>query len=349
MPMVADREHLYGRDVIPLAFLAQVVGDRAAARCEVALAERLGGVPGVPAGRPPREVLGRVQVRAGSPRRTGHQLPAARVAGPVRGKRPCVRCRSASSSSRPVASPTTGRGPGLVSHQSPGAWSGAVGKSGFVKFAWQPAHDDWLFALSGATPMFLPQHRRLKVTGRSVVTYSRTRDGFDGSASLLTLDRGYAGFTTTLPSGADRVRDLRTGVRRGPLGGAQPEHARDARAGRQAHLSGGRGKHDGRGRDAGRRGITPPPTRRRTHLSACPVPSSAHAPKVGAPHPSYGYSLYALEIRDGASGPDLAREAGRQPPPPPSTRAREPRLAVDGTHTSRWAVSARTVHGRTAG
>lgn len=41
MPMVNDREHLYGRDVIPLAFLAQVVGDRAAARAEVALAERL--------------------------------------------------------------------------------------------------------------------------------------------------------------------------------------------------------------------------------------------------------------------------------------------------------------------
>ena len=31
MPMVDDREHLYGRDVIPLAFLAQVGGDRAAA------------------------------------------------------------------------------------------------------------------------------------------------------------------------------------------------------------------------------------------------------------------------------------------------------------------------------
>ncbi|MEW2042459.1 hypothetical protein AB0885_36490, partial [Streptomyces sp. NPDC005534] len=41
MPMVNDREHLYGRDVIPLAFLAQVGGDRAAARAEVALAERL--------------------------------------------------------------------------------------------------------------------------------------------------------------------------------------------------------------------------------------------------------------------------------------------------------------------
>ncbi len=41
MPMVNDREHLYGRDVIPLAFLAQVLGDRAAARAEAALAERL--------------------------------------------------------------------------------------------------------------------------------------------------------------------------------------------------------------------------------------------------------------------------------------------------------------------
>lgn len=41
MPMVADREHLYGRDVIPLAFLAQVTGDRAAAWAEAAMAERL--------------------------------------------------------------------------------------------------------------------------------------------------------------------------------------------------------------------------------------------------------------------------------------------------------------------
>ncbi len=31
MPMVADREHLYGRDVIPLAFRSQVLGDRLAA------------------------------------------------------------------------------------------------------------------------------------------------------------------------------------------------------------------------------------------------------------------------------------------------------------------------------
>lgn len=39
--MVADREHLYGRDVIPLAFLAQVTGDRGAAWAEAAMAKRL--------------------------------------------------------------------------------------------------------------------------------------------------------------------------------------------------------------------------------------------------------------------------------------------------------------------
>ncbi|BDZ52084.1 hypothetical protein GCM10025867_43250 [Frondihabitans sucicola] len=41
MPMVEDREHLYGRDVIPLAFLSQVQGDRYAATAENALAKRL--------------------------------------------------------------------------------------------------------------------------------------------------------------------------------------------------------------------------------------------------------------------------------------------------------------------
>ena len=41
MPMVADRYHLYGRDILPLAFLAQVQGDRDAARAEADLAERL--------------------------------------------------------------------------------------------------------------------------------------------------------------------------------------------------------------------------------------------------------------------------------------------------------------------
>ena len=164
MPMVADREHLYGRDVIPLAFLAQVLGDRAAARAEAGLAERL--VPTcVPAAVPAGEVLRRGQVRAGGPRRAGHQLPVARVAGPSASRPEPLSPRELFElASRRHA--TTAPAPGLSSHQSPGAWSGAVSKSGFVKFAWQPAHDDWLFDLSGATPMFLPS-TGAKVTGRS--------------------------------------------------------------------------------------------------------------------------------------------------------------------------------------
>lgn len=90
--------------------------------------------------------------------------------------------------------------PGLVSHQSTGAWAGVVTKPGFVKFAWQPAHDDWLFKLSGANPMFLPS-TAAPVTGRQVRTYSKLRDGFDGSATVVRLNTGRAGLTT-LPSGA---------------------------------------------------------------------------------------------------------------------------------------------------
>ncbi len=93
-----------------------------------------------------------------------------------------------------------GTGPGLVSHQTPAAWAGAVTKPGFVKFAWQPGHDDWLFKLSGSTPMFLPT-TSLKATRRQVRTYRRSRDGFDGSATMLQVGSGYAAFTT-LPTGA---------------------------------------------------------------------------------------------------------------------------------------------------
>ncbi|NED80753.1 hypothetical protein G3I76_11740, partial [Streptomyces sp. SID11233] len=63
-----------------------------------------------------------------------------------------------------------------------------------------PRHDDWLFKLSGGTPMFLPSTAGT-VAGRAVETWTKVRDGFDGSATLLRLDTGWAGFTT-LGSGA---------------------------------------------------------------------------------------------------------------------------------------------------
>ncbi|MGW3853163.1 discoidin domain-containing protein, partial [Streptomyces fagopyri] len=55
------------------------------------------------------------------------------------------------------------------------------------------------------------------------------------------------------------------------------------------------------------------------------------------PDPTYGYSLYAFEARDGSGGADLARSgtatASSYDP------GKEPALAVDGNATSRWAVS----------
>jgi len=329
--MVADREHLYGRDVIPLAFLAQVVGDRAAARCEVALAERLEAYQEYPP-----------QYRLAKFSGESKYEPEARAELAMSYLLHEWRARSGQAPVRPLsqrelfewASGVTdyGPGPGLVSHQSPGAWSGAVSKSGFVKFAWQPAHDDWLFALSGTTPMFLPS-TGAKVTGRSVVTYSRTRDGFDGSASLLTLDHGYAGFTT-LPSGAVVYATSGTAYGEGHL------EMRNLSMPGMPGLDGKRTYRAAEGSAtvvAGSGGTSAGP---RVDELTFPRGQFRHLRMLGVrPDPSYGYSLYAFEIRDGVSGPDLAREAGSTASASSFDPGKAPGLAVDGDATSRWAVS----------
>ncbi|MEV6174132.1 discoidin domain-containing protein [Streptomyces sp. NPDC051954] len=332
MPMVADREHLYGRDVIPLAFLAQVVGDRAASRCELALAERLEAYQAYP----PQYRLAKF---SGEPK----YEPEARAELAISYLLHEWRARSGQAPVRPLsqrelfeqASGATdyGPGPGLVSHQSPGGWSGAVSKSGFVKFAWQPAHDDWLFALSGSTPMFLPS-TGAKVTGRSVVTYSRLRDGFDGSASLLTLDGGYAGFTT-LPSGAVVYATSGTAYGEGHL---------EVRNLAMPGMPGLDGKRTYRVAEGSRTvaagsGAAPSAGPRVDELTF-PRGRFRHLRMLGVrPDPSYGYSLYAFEIRDGASGADLAREAGATASASSFDPGKDPALAVDGDATSRWAVS----------
>lgn len=332
MPMVDDREHLYGRDVIPLAFLSQVIGDRAAARCEVALAERLAAY---------QEYAPRYRIAkfSGEPK----YEPEARAELAISYLLHEWRAASGGPAVKPFsereffayASGVTdhGAGPGLVAHQSADAWAGTVSKAGFVKFAWQPAHDDWLFALSGTTPMFLPT-TAAKVTGRSVATYSRLRDGFDGSSSLLTLAGGYAGFTT-LPSGA--VVYATSGVAEGE--GHLEVHNLDM---------------------PGMPGLAGARTYRAAEGGATVVANAAAAPSAGPrvdelsfpraafrhlrmrgvrPDPAYGYSLYAFEVRDGASGSDLARGAGASASASSFDAGKEPARAVDGDGVSRWAVS----------
>ncbi|MFL4901887.1 discoidin domain-containing protein [Streptomyces sp. MMS24-I2-30] len=328
-PMVNDREHLYGRDVIPLAFLAQVVGDRAAARAEMALAERLEAYQKYPpeyrlakfSGEPKYEPEARAELAIS-------YLLHVWAAGQGRTVRPL----SQDELFRQASGVTDfGTGPGLVSHQSAAAWAGAVTKPGFVKFAWQPAHDDWLFKLGGATPMFLPT-AAAQVTNREARTYTKRRDGFDGSATMLGAASGYAGFTT-LPTGA--VVYATTGI---AAGEGHLELYNLTMPG-VAGLTGSRTYRFAEGSAT---------------VAAQDTQASAAAPRVDEvtfsrtavrhlrmlgvrPDPAYGYSLYAFEARDGGDGADLAQ--GGTATASSYDPGKEPALAVDGNATTRWAVS----------
>ncbi|MGW7667025.1 discoidin domain-containing protein [Streptomyces sp. NPDC054775] len=329
MPMVNDREHLYGRDVIPLAFLAQVGGDRAAARAEVALAERLEAYQKYPpeyrlakfSGEPKYEPEARAELAIS-------YLLHLWAAGQHRTVRPL----SQDELFRQASGVTDfGTGPGLVSHQSTAAWAGAVTKPGFVKFAWQPAHDDWLFRLSGSTPMFLPT-ATAQVTSRQVRTYTRLRDGFHGSATVLRLGSGYAGLTT-LPSGAVVYATTGIGAGEGHL------EVHNLTMPGIAGLTGSRTYRFAEGtatvtaQDARPSATTP-----RVDELTFARTEVRHLRMLGVrPDPTYGYSLYAFEARGGAGGADLAQ--GGTATASSFDSGKEPALAVDGNATTRWAVS----------
>ena len=332
MPMVDDREHLYGRDVIPVAFLAQVLGDRAAARAEAALAERLPAYQAyAPAdritkfsGEPKYEPEARAELAISY---LLHEWRAAQSRS--------VTALTADELFRRASGVTDfGTGPGLVSHQSPRAWAGAVTKPGFVKFAWQPAHDDWLFSLSGSTPMFLPATSG-KVATRTVATSMELRDGLDSGAVLLALDSGYAGFTT-LPGGEVVYATSGTAAGEGRievfnltmpgvpgLDGSRTYTAAEGSATVAAADTGNAGH---------------PTAGPRTDDLTFPRGTYRYLRMLGRRgHPKYGYSLYAFEVRDGAAGPDLARGATASASSADSGKGAA--LAVDGNATTRWAVA----------
>lgn len=330
MPMVNDREHLYGRDVIPLAFLAQVAGDRAAARAEQALAERLEAYQKYPpeyrlakfSGEPKYEPEARAEVAISYLLHVWAAANGHRV-------RPLSEDELFAQASG-VAD--FGTGPGLVSHQTRAAWAGAVSKSGFVKFAWQPRHDDWLFRLSGGTPMFLPATTG-KVGQRTVRVYTSLRDGFDGSATVLRLDTGYAGFTT-LPTGGVVYATSGTAAGEGHL------EVHNLTMPGMAGLDGARtyrfdeGEVSVRAQDAG----TPATAAARVDEVGFSRTAVRHIRMLGVrPDPTYGYSLYAFEVRDGANGSDLAR--GGTAATSSYDPGKGPELAFDGDLATRWAVA----------
>ncbi|MEV7045810.1 discoidin domain-containing protein [Amycolatopsis sp. NPDC051061] len=325
MPMVADREHLYGRDVIPLAFRAQVLGDRHAARAEADLAARLEPYQAyAPAdritkfsGEPKYEPEARAELAISyllHEWRARHHGPLTPASAPE-------------FDARAAGVADFGAAPGLLAHRSPAAWAATVTKPGFVKFAWQPHHDDWLFVLGGANPMLLPA-TNIAVKERHATTYEKVRDGFDGTVGVLRFDDGYAALAT-LPTGAAVYAS--TGV-------AESEGVLNVY---NLTMPGVPGLDGDRTYTAAEGKVTleaqAAPTGARTDdLTFAPV-TARHVRMLGVqPDPQYGYSLWALEIRDG-DGPDLAR-AGTASASSASP-GKEAKYANDGDAATRWAVS----------
>ncbi|GAA3351053.1 discoidin domain-containing protein [Amorphoplanes nipponensis] len=192
MPMVSDRYHLYGRDILPLAFLAQVQGDRDAARAEADLAERL-----VPYLRyEPEFQLTKFSGEDKYEPEARAELAIAYLFHRLR-DRPVAPVSKAEFFHRAAGTRDFGREIGLTAHQSERAFAAAVTRTGFVNFLWQPGHDNWL--IDTREPAFLPAGAA--PTARWSRAWSRVRDGVDATATVLAVAGGRAGFAT-LPTGA---------------------------------------------------------------------------------------------------------------------------------------------------
>ncbi|GAA3566523.1 discoidin domain-containing protein [Amycolatopsis ultiminotia] len=324
MPMVADREHLYGRDVIPLAFRAQVLGDRYAARAEAQLAARLEPYQAYPpadrvtkfSGEPKYEPEARAEIAISY---LLHEWRASQ-GGPVQP------VSQAEFDAYAVGVRDFGAGPGLLAHRTADAWAAAVSKPGYAKFAWQPHHDDWLFAVSGATPMFLPS-TALEVKERHTATWTKLRDGFEATSAVFKFDQGYAGFAT-LPSGAAVYATTGLAAAEGVLSIYNLD---------MPGMPGLAGKRTYRTAEGT---VTVPatpaaPAGGRTDEVAFPAVTAQYVRMLGVqPDPAYGYSLWSFEVGDGT---DLARAGTASASS--AAPGKEAKYAIDGDATTRWAVS----------
>ncbi|RAO00609.1 Chondroitin AC lyase [Micromonospora saelicesensis] len=329
MPMVADRYHLYGRDVLPLAFLAQVQGDRHAARAEADLADRLMPYLNYPpeyrltkfSGEPKYEPEARAELAISY---LFHSWRAANggVVEPV-----------ASTTFFATAAGTRdfGEQAGLTAQQTPTAFAAAVSKTGYVSFLWAPAHDNWLFDTRAAS--LLPR-QSAPVLGRTSAAYTMARDGLDATATVLRVAGGTAGYVT-LPTGTVVYATTGIGADEGALTvfnldmpGVPGLTGTRTFTGEQGSvtLAGQQGLGDG-GTD---------------QISFAPRPARYVRMLGRSPVNQYGYSLFAFAVLD-ASGIDLA--TGRPTTASSADPAYPARNATDGNSGTRWAV-AREERGR---
>ncbi|GAB4085545.1 discoidin domain-containing protein [Myceligenerans cantabricum] len=338
MPMVADREFLYGRDVIPMAFLGQVLRDPDAARAEANLAAALADYQAYPpadrltkfSGEPKYEPEARAEIAISY---LLHVEAADSPDGPVEPTAQDVFF------DRLSGVRDFGAGPGLTVQQSRHAWAAAGSREGFVKFPWVPGHDSWLFHVSGSSPYLYPD-AGATVDARNVRTYTDPRDGFEGTSSVFRIGDGYAG-QATLPTGAAVYAST----------GAGPEDAslsvRNLDMSGYAGLDGSRTYTTAEGSTT----VTAPPkdpadvnVARLDTVDLVPPGATEPAPLTARyvrmqgvqGHPQYGYSLYHLR----AFAPDGTDLAAGRPATASSADTGRPAAAVtDGGPTTRWAVS----------
>ena len=189
-----------------------MIGDRAAARAEEELAERLEAYQAYPpeyrlakfSGEPKYEPEARAEMAI------SYLLHVWRRGGAGRS----CRCRARSCSRTPPGDADFGEGPGLVAHQSPAAWAARGEQAGVreVRLAARPTTTGCSRS-AAATPMFLPSDRREVAAPHGHARTPGPRDGFDATRDAARRLEERIRRLHHAAHGRGRLRDQRHGRR----------------------------------------------------------------------------------------------------------------------------------------
>lgn len=209
--MIGDRAHLYGRSLLPVTARAMITGDPMAARAEIMIADAL--VPyaaAEPAGRLIKTVGLQYETEARAELGYAYLLHywRHRLAGDVKP------LSQAEYDRRAAGVTDFGTGPGYLAHRTERALALPTLRDGYVKFGWLPDHDDYLIDVVGKSPVLLPSVAA--VDAATTRTWTRLRDGYDATATVVRRGDGYAGFST-LPDGSIVYASTGTGDDEGYL------------------------------------------------------------------------------------------------------------------------------------
>ena len=338
MPMVADREYLYGRDVLPIAFLGQVLRDPDAVRAEANLAAALADYQAYAptdrltkfSGEPKYEPEARAEIAISY---LLHVEAAESDAGVVQ---PTPQNEFFA---RLAGTRDFGTDAGLTVQQSNNAWAAALSRKGFVKFPWVPDHNSWMFDVSGNTPYLYP-NTGVTVDGRETTRYTRPRDGFDATASLFTIGDGRAG-QVTLPTGSAIYASSGAGREDGTF------TVRNLDLGGYAGNDGSRTYTTDEGSTTETRPATRPTDARDANAaridnhSFAPVEARYVRMQGVRGNATFGYSMYKFHVygTDPTSATDLAAGKTAQASSQDTAGGRTAIRVTEASPTARWAVA----------